>query len=62
MLSQKMGVSRLKRIRGRLLWLQQMVSNREITIRCVVTHLNIADSNTKKSHPRDRRTILILNV
>ncbi|CAK9082159.1 unnamed protein product [Durusdinium trenchii] len=58
MLSQKMGVSRLKHIKGRLLWLQQKVSQREIEIRYVNTHANIAGLNTK-THARDRHLSLL---
>jgi len=53
MLSLKFGVGRLRHIRGRMLWLQQRMSNHELDIRQVPTLQNIADMNTK-SHSKNR--------
>ena len=47
MLSLKFGVGRLRHIRGRILWLQQKMSNHELNIRQVPTAYSIADLNTK---------------
>ena len=47
MLSLKFGAGRLRHIRGRMLWLQQKMSNHELIIRQVPTLENIADLNTK---------------
>ena len=47
MLSLKLGVGRLRHIRGRMLWLQQKMSNHELNIKQVPTAYNIADLNTK---------------
>ena len=47
MLSLKFGAGRLRHIRGRMLWLQQKMSNHELIIRQVPTLDNIADLNTK---------------
>ena len=47
MLSLKFGVGRLRHIRGRMLWLQQKMSNQELSIKQVPTAYNIADLNTK---------------
>ena len=53
MLSLKFGVGRLRHIRGRLLWLQQKMSNHELDIRQIPTLQNISDMNTK-SHSKNR--------
>ena len=47
MLSLKFEVGRLRHIRGRMLWLQQKMSNDELNIKQVPTAYNIADLNTK---------------
>ena len=53
MLSLKFGIGRLRHIRGRLLWLQQKMSNHELDIRQIPTLQNISDMNTK-GHSKNR--------
>lgn len=47
MLSLKQGAGRLRRIKGRLLWLQSKVARGELLIKQVQTLFNIADVNAK---------------
>ena len=47
MLSLKCGVGRLRHIKGRMLWLQEKMSNGELEIKQVQTAWNVADLNTK---------------
>ena len=57
-LSLKFGVGRLRHIRGRMLWLQERMSNHELDIRQVPTSQNIADLNTK-GHSKNRFLALL---
>ena len=58
MLSLKFGVGRLRRIRGRMLWLQERMATHELDIRQVPTLQNIADLNTK-GHSKNRFLALL---
>ena len=53
MLSMKLGAGRLRHIKGRYLWLQQLATAGEIEIKQVKTQYNVADCNTKPLN-RDR--------
>ena len=46
-ISQKMGVSRLRHIEGKLLWLQSKVSSGELSPKAVGTAWNVSDIGTK---------------
>ncbi len=58
MLSLKFGVGRLRRIRGRMLWLQERMASHELDIQQVPTLQNIADLNTK-GHSKNRFLALL---
>ena len=61
MLSLKFGVGRLRHIRGRMFWLQQTMSNHELSIKQVPTTYNIADLSTK-GLGRDRFLSLLFMI
>ncbi len=61
MLSLKFGVGRLRHIRGRMLWLQQKMSNHELSIKQVPTTYNVADLSTK-GLGRDRFLSLLFMI
>ena len=57
-LGNKLGTGRLRHVQGRLMWIQQLVSQKAVEIRYVSTLVNIADLNTKALN-RDRHLSLL---
>lgn len=56
-IAQKLGTSRLRHVRGRLLWIQQVVQGKEIQLKQVSTLWNVSDLGTKNL-PKGRHLML----